>query len=288
MNRLYTALFLEGFQFTEGVRWHNNNLWFCDLWGNTVYCFSEKAELIEKIAVDTPVGLGWLSDGSLLITSLKNRELLKYNNNGLSLYQSLAMAAPGYCHDFVVSKNDTIYLSASGFYPAHQVKPVKSTVLMITPEHEVKVAATNVGYPNGIVITPDNKHLIVAETFAATVSIFDIDKNHTLVNQRPWVKFDNLGFQVSFDENGVPEDLNRHYPDGISFDEKQNAVWIASPGKNEVLCIGANSDCLANIKTLYAPFDCALGGKDNKTMFIASTDNSQKQKPGKIEKVIFE
>ncbi|ASQ47321.1 SMP-30/gluconolactonase/LRE family protein [Legionella clemsonensis] len=284
MDVLNTALFLEGFQFTEGLRWHNHNLWFCDLWGNAVYCFSERGQLIEKISVDTPVGLGWLSDNSLLITSLKSRALLHYKHDSLSVYQSLAIAAPGYCHDFAVSKDDVVYLSASGFYPAHQVKPVKSNILMVLPDGKLKVAARNVGYPNGIIVTPDNTHVIVAETFAATVSLFDIDKNHTLVNQRPWVKFDDLGFQVSFDENGVPENLNRHYPDGISFDAKQNAVWVASPGKKEVLCIDANGDCLAHIKTLYSPFDCTLGGKNNEIVFIASTDGSSKNNSGYIEK----
>lgn len=39
MDIFNTEIFLDGFQFTEGLRWHNNNLWFCDLGGNTVYCF---------------------------------------------------------------------------------------------------------------------------------------------------------------------------------------------------------------------------------------------------------
>lgn len=49
MDIFNTEIFLDGFQFTEGLRWHNNNLWFCDLGGNTVYCFSATGQLITKI-----------------------------------------------------------------------------------------------------------------------------------------------------------------------------------------------------------------------------------------------
>ncbi|MCC5016017.1 MULTISPECIES: SMP-30/gluconolactonase/LRE family protein [unclassified Legionella] len=287
MDIFNTEIFLDGFQFTEGLRWHNNNLWFCDLGGNTVYCFSATGQLITKISVASPAGLGWLSDKSLLITALKKRELLQYKDNFLSIFKSLEIATPGYCHDFTVSQNDIIYVSTSGFYPQHKIKPIKSNILMITKERDIKIAASNLGYPNGILITPDGKHLIVAETFSATVSIFDIHTDNTLINQRPWIKFDNLGFAVSFDEHGVPENLNRHYPDGICFDEKLNAVWIASPGKKEVLCIDSHRNCLTVIKTRFHPFDCVLGGQDNQTLFIASSDNSPKNKPAIIEKVTF-
>ncbi len=71
MDIFDTEIFLDGFQFTEGLRWHRNNLWFCDLGDNAVYCFSATGQLIKKISVNTPVGLGWLSDNSLLITALK-------------------------------------------------------------------------------------------------------------------------------------------------------------------------------------------------------------------------
>jgi len=285
MDKHDTELFLEGFQFTEGVRWHNNTLWFCDLWGNQVYCFSEQGKCIQEISVNTPVGLGWLLDDSLLITSLKERTLFIFKNNELSVYHMLDMAAPGYCHDFTVSQKNIVYLSTSGFYPQHKIKPIKSKILVLTEKGNIKIAASNMGYPNGIIITPDQKHLIVSETFAATVSIFDITSDHTLTNQKPWAKFDDLGFQVSFDKHGIPEDRNRHYPDGICYDEQLQAVWIASPGKKEVLCVDGNNKCLKIIKTQYPPFDCALGGTTKRTLFIATSDVSKKTKSGKIETV---
>ncbi len=284
MSSFDTEIFLDGFQFAEGIRWHKNNLWFCDVWDQKVHCFNLNGFPVKEIVIDDrPIGLGWLSDGTLLITSLMKRELLQYSDNQLSIFKTLEIAAPGYCHDFTVSHNDVIYLSASGFYPSYNVKPVKSNILMITSNKDIKAAATNIGYPNGIVITPDDKNLIVAETFSASISIFEIAEDGTLVNQKLWAKLDNLGFQVTFDKQGIPTNKNRHYPDGICYDSKLNAVWMASPGRKEVLCVGQDSKILRTIYTRSLPFDCILGGKNNRTLFIASSDVVKDKRTGKIE-----
>lgn len=281
-----TEIFLDGFSVTEGLRWHQNHLWFCDLWEHKIYCFDIDGSKTKEITIDDkPAGLGWLSDGTLLITSLMKRELLSYRNNQLSVFKTLELAEPGYCHDFTVTQDDFIYLSASGFYPAYNVRPVKSNILMITPNKEIKIAAKELGYPNGIVITPDGKNLIVSETFSASISIFEINDDHTLINQKVWAKFDDLGFQVSFDKNGIPTNMSRHYPDGICYDDQLNAVWVASPGKNEVLCVAKNSEILRIVHTISRPFDCVLGGKENRTLYIATSDMIGSNRTGKIEQV---
>ena len=213
------------------------------------------------------------------------RELLRYYRDQLSVYKTLEIAVPGYCHDFTVSQDDVIFLSASGFYPSYNAKPVKSNILMILPNKDIKIAAKDIGYPNGIVITPDGKNLIVAESFSATISSFEINKNYNLVNRKVWAKFDDLGFQVSFDENGIPIDMNRHYPDGICFDDELSAVWVASPGKKEVLCVNQDNKILKTINTISRPFDCILGGKDGRTLFIASSDMVKEERTGKIEQI---
>lgn len=156
---------------------------------------------------------------------------------------------------------------------------------MISPAHQIKTVASKIGYPNGIVITPDGKHLIVAETFSAAISVFDITSDNTLINRSTWFKFDDLGFQVSFDETGIPEDTHRHYPDGICYDEHLDALWVTSPGKKEVLCVTSKGDILNTVKTHSLPFDCALGGKNRRTLYIGSSDAVKHEKTGKIEVV---
>lgn len=289
MKELKTEIYIDGLKFTEGLRWHDNQLWFCDLWAKKVYRSNNKGTYINVIELeDEPVGLGWLSDGTLLITSLFKRELLAYQENSLSLYKDLQCSAPGYCHDFTVSKNDYIYLSASGFYPAYQVKPVPSNILMITPDKELRIAATDVGYPNGIVLCDDDKKLIVAETFAGRIITFELNSQHELTNRCELVAFDQKGFQVDFDRNAVPIDLERHYPDGISYNQQKRELWVASPGKKEILCLNSMGEIIKTVHTLSIPFDCALGGSNQDILFIASSDLRKDADTGKIEYVKLE
>jgi len=281
-----THVLLDGFWATEGLRWHDERLWFCDIYGEIVYCYDEQTNCHQWIEVgDQPAGLGWLSDGTLLITTMRQRQLLQYRNNALSVYHSLDLAAPGYCHDFTVSPDDTIYLSTSGFYPGPDVTPIKSSVLMILPDQTLLIAATNMGYPNGIIITPEGQHLLVSETFASRIACFDMNTDGTLENRQYWAEFDELGFQVTFDQYGKPQDMTRHYPDGICFDNPLSAVWMASPARKEVICVTQSGQIVQTIKTQSHPFDCVLGGASGRTLFIASSDLTKEHPSGKIEVV---
>lgn len=180
-----TNVLIDNLKFTEGLRWHSDRLWFCDLWDRKVYSADLNGNLKTEVIIDDePVGLGWLSDGTLLITSLMDRKLLAYKDGKLSVYCDLQQVSPGYCHDFTVSKDDYIYLSTSGFYPAYGVKPVSSSILMITPEKKIKITAKNIGYPNGIKIAKDGKRLFISETFAASIASFEIDIEHQLIHQQ--------------------------------------------------------------------------------------------------------
>lgn len=283
MSLDHTKLFLSGFKFVEGMRWYQDQLWFCDLWDNKVVSFNVDGDRVKEISVDKPIGLGWLSDGSLLIMSLMERKLLRYHNHKLTFYKSLEIAKPGYAHDFVVSQDDAIYISVSGFYPVYGAKPVKSNILVITPNKKLKVAVRDIGYPNGIVITPDGRNLIAAETFSAKILIFDMNQNFTLTKRKTYAKFDNLGFQASFDNNGIPLNKSRHYPDGMCFDKRLNAVWVASPARKEVLCVGESGKIIKNIQTISHPFDCIIGGYNNEKLFIGCSELNESNRTGKIE-----
>ncbi len=50
----------------------------------------------------------------------------------------------------------------------------------------VKVAATGMHFPNGSVITPDGRTLIVAETLGGALTAFDIAEDGSLLNRRVW------------------------------------------------------------------------------------------------------
>lgn len=276
-----SVILLDNFSFTEGLRWHKNRLWFCDVWDKTIYCFKKTGEKTHQITLDDePVGLGWLSDGRLLITSLYHRKLLCYENNQLSLFHDLEMATPGYCHD-------VIYISRSGFYPSQHANIVSSEIYMITTDNQFHIAARDIGYPNGIETTPDGKTLFVSETFADSILQFDIKENGRLTHRHPLIQFDDLGFTVTFTKEGIPDNFNRYYPDGLCYDAKRDLIWIASPSHHSILCVNRKGDIIKTIETHSRPFDCVIGGVAQNTFFIASSEMKKNARTGKIESCII-
>jgi sugar lactone lactonase YvrE len=59
-------------------------------------------------------------------------------------------------------------------------------VALITPDGEAREVANELAFPNGMVITPGNETLVVAESFAARFTAFDIAADGTLSNRRVW------------------------------------------------------------------------------------------------------
>lgn len=61
---MFTAVLIDTIKFAEGLRWHNDQLQFCDLWAKKVYCYDKSSQLSNALCLDDePVSLGWLSDG---------------------------------------------------------------------------------------------------------------------------------------------------------------------------------------------------------------------------------
>lgn len=285
MKKIKSEIYIDNFQFAEGLRWHNGALWFCDLHDKRIYQVDSNRALHCFIELnDQPAAVGWLSDGSMLVTSLYDRKLLGIEHNQVKTIADLSSLAPGYGHDMIVAADDTVYISASGFYPAYGIEPIKSNIMMLTPDGRLQIAVSNVGYPNGLALIDNQSRLLVAETFAADIAQYDVNSDHTLSNRQPFYVFDDIGFQVTFDKLGIPEDLSRYYPDGIDYDGLRDILWVASPGRNEVVGIHDN-DIQLVVHTNGIPFDCAVGGTNYDVLFIGSANPGLTGWSGQIEYV---
>ena len=69
-----------GLCFGEGPRWHNGQLWLSDMHAHQVIRVSPQGVLQPVIEVENqPSGLGWLPDGSLLVVSMLDRRVLRWD-----------------------------------------------------------------------------------------------------------------------------------------------------------------------------------------------------------------
>jgi sugar lactone lactonase YvrE len=101
-------------------------------------------------------------------------------------------------------------------------------------------------------VTPDNRTLIVAESFAGRLTAFDIDHDGGLSNRRVFAD---------------------HPGDGIALDAT-GAIWCGAFGDTApyVARIAEGGEILDRIELDLAPFSCMLGGVDGDTLFVAAAD----------------
>ena len=260
-----TEVLIEGLTFTEGPRWHDGRLYFSDFFTHRVLAVDTKGNM--ETIVETPQqpsGLGWSPDGSMLIVSMNDQKLLSFSNGELSEVADLSQLATHFCNDMVVDKKGNAYVGNFGF-DLHAGEPIKPTnLILVRSGEEPCVVAENVFFPNGTVITPDDKTLIVGETFASCLTAFDINEDGTLANRRVWADL------RSIEEGYTP------VPDGICLDA-EGAIWVASPSTNDVIRVQEGGALLDKVEVDRGAFACMLGGENGNTLFISTANDSTEE-----------
>jgi len=258
MAPLTPKVLLDGIVFPEGPRWHKGKLWFSDIHAEKVMTVDEQghAEVVVTVP-ERPSGLGWLPDGRLLIVSMRNRQLLRLDSDGLHTVADVSALVKGLSNDMVVDAQGRAYIGSTGYDIFAGEAQAPGNVIMVTPDGKARVVADNLEFPNGPVITPDHKTFIVAETFGHRLAAFDIAPDGSLSGRR------------------VFAELGQGTPDGICLDA-EGAVWVSSPLTHEFLRVkqgGAVAErvTLSDGKLAIA---CMLGGEDRRTLFLLIAETS--------------
>ncbi len=267
-----TTVLLDDLAFPEGPRWHDGQLWFSDMHSQRVMTVDADghAETVVEVPND-PSGLGWLPDGRLLVVSMRDRKLMRLDPNGLTEVADLSHIATWHCNDMVVDAQGRAYIGNFGADLQSGADMIAASIARVDPDGSVCVAAENLMFPNGAVITPDGKTLIVGETFAAQMTAFDIEPDGALTNRRSWAHLENA------------------IPDGCCLDA-EGAIWVASPISSEVLRVHEGGKVSRRIKLDTQGIACMLGGADRKTLFILTSstvvpDEAKQRRDGRIEVV---
>jgi len=266
---LKTAILTEGISFPEGPRWHEKKLWFSDMNAGTVMTVDENGKL-EHIAEvpGHPSGLGWLPDGRLLVVSMLDRRLLRLDDNGFTEVANLFDLASYHCNDMVVDAKGRAYIGNFGFDLNRPDPFSPAEIILVEPDGSARIVADEMAFPNGSVITPDGRMLIVGESFAGRLTAFDINQDGSLLNRRIWA------------------DIAPATPDGICLDE-QGAVWVASPETAEVIRVYEGGTISHHVQVSTRPYACMLGGDDRRTLFVC-TSGASPVNGGRIETVQVE
>jgi sugar lactone lactonase YvrE len=265
-------ILLAGLTFPEAPRWRAGKLWFSDFYTNRVMTvdLAGRAETVAEVP-KRPSGLGWMPDGTLLVVSMLDRRLMRLEQGGLRLHADLSGLATGPCNDMVVDTAGRAYVGNFGF-DRHGGEAERPAVLArVDPDGRVARAAEDVLFPNGTVITPDGKTLILAESLGHRLTAFDIAADGSLSRRR------------------VFADLAGYFPDGICLDA-DGAVWVADARGRRVIRVFEGGRIDRTITTGgQGTYACILGGDDRRTLFICTSSGSgpamADKRDGRIETI---
>jgi len=251
-----------GFAYAEDPRWRDGRLYFSDMYGGKVHSVtpSGAVETVLDLGAGTPSGLGFTPDGDLLVVSMFERVLLRLGGSGPVRHADLSPLAAHSINDMVVDRAGRAYVGQSGFDYWAGEAPRPAPLIGVEPDGAIFVAAPDLLVGNGVVITDDGRTLIVAETLGHRVSAFDIGGRGRLSNRRVFA--------------ALPDG---HMPDGICLDS-DGGVWVASPSGLGVARFAAGGG-MTHIVPLPEPhraYACMLGGADRRTLFICSSETSDK------------
>ena len=241
---------LEDLAYVESARWHDGRLWFAH-WGTdeiVAVDLDGRSEIVGR----GPGGLGWsidwLPDGRLLVTG---SGLQRHDANGaLVPHADLASLAEDW-NELVVDGRGNVYMNGRLFGPPEEGP--SGIIALVTPAGEVRQVADGLAFPNGMAVTPDNRTLIVAESWAEQLTAFTIADDGTLSDRRVWAA------------------TAGDHPDGICLDA-DGAAWYADVGTARCVRVAEGGEVMATVQLDRGAFSCMLGGPDGRTLFMLAAE----------------
>jgi sugar lactone lactonase YvrE len=249
-----TRVLLSGFGMGESPRWRDGRLWFSNWGTNEIVAvdLDGNSEVMGQGGGGGGWAVNWLHDGRTLITG---EELIRVEPDGTRVqHADLSDISPYGWSEITVDGRGNTYVDAINFDFADFNDILASgkalgKIALVTPDGDAREVADDLAFPNGMVATPDNATLIVAESFARRLTAFDINADGSLSNRRVWA-----------DVTG----------DGICIDAEW-AVWCSDFGPDEggvCLRVREGGEVLDRIELDRPCYACMLGGEDGRTLFM--------------------
>jgi sugar lactone lactonase YvrE len=259
---------LDGLSFTECPRWRDGRLYFSDRYTRRILAVSIDGSVETYARTDgMPAGIGFLPDGRLLICSMRDRKILRRERDGAIVeHADLSTLAPGYLNDMLVDAEGRTWVGNFGF-DLFGGEPACSTVLISVACGGIPaIAARDLAFPNGTVLTPDRRTLIIAETMANRLTAFTVS-NGELSGRRTWAAF---GDPPTTTDVGKILAEAVVAPDGICLDA-EGTVWVADVLNRRVIRVTEGGAIVQELNTgELCAFACMLGGDDGCTLFVCA------------------
>ena len=246
-----------GLKFTESPRWHNDRLWFIDIHDKrikTVDLSGSVATVLELPFIPNAFGLD--PEGTVVVGDVFQRRILRMEGTALKQVADISDFTNFCLSDGIVDAQGRMYVGDIGYnFVDPAAKPVETCVIVaVGPDGRASVVADKLYFPNGMVITPDGRALIVGETLGHRLTAFDIQEDGSLGNRRVWAQ--------------LPSSVS---PDGICLDA-EGGVWCANPeGEDSVVRVREGGEITDRIRVATHAYAVMLGGPQRRHLFISTS-----------------
>jgi gluconolactonase len=255
----------EGFTFTEGpVGTADGGLFFSDIMGaSKTYRMDSSGKIsVYRNNTNNTNGLALLRDGSLAGAEGDGKRISKVDAKGTVTTLTDGIAGMGLMapNDLIPDAKGGIYFTDPGPRP---VVPGRKVHVYYLPAgaKEPRILDDSITRPNGLTLTNDGKTLIVDDTVGDTVFAFDVQKDGSVKNKRPFAKIHDV---EPGKESGA---------DGLAIDS-QNRIYVTTATGVQVF--DSKGTYLGTLKFPRQPANCAFAGPRKKTLYVTAREGVYK------------
>jgi sugar lactone lactonase YvrE len=246
---------LEGVAFGESPRWHDGRLWLCDWGAQEVLAVDGdgRPQVMARVPARLPFSIDWDAEDRLLVTAGPESLLLRQEPGAsLATHADLGHLPAAGLNEIVVDGRGNAYVNGAGFDLMAGEEPAPGMVAVVAPDGTARAVAGDLAFPNGMALTPGDRTLIVADSYAKALVAFEVQADGSLANRRTWA-----------DVEGPP--------DGICCDA-EGAVWYGCVPDKTCVRVGEGGEVLERIELDRGCFACMLGGPDGRTLFMVANE----------------
>jgi sugar lactone lactonase YvrE len=250
-----------GLLFGEGIRWRGDTIVVSDMIGRKVVRVDPSSGAIATLldVPEQPNGLVVCDDGTILVLSMFDRQVLRLDNEGgTRLHADLSSLATGYLGDVVQDAQGNCFVDDVGTRVLHGELPAPvGKVILVRPDGSAETLLSDLAFPNGIVLSADGRTLYLSQSQATPAGIFayDVEEGPRLTNERRLVTTDGP-------------------IDGMSIDD-EDGIWACMLASDLGVCRFDQQGNLTHRIDLpgHEPIACSIGGSDGRTMCITAMES---------------